>query len=299
MRPFVVRRADESATQDPNGKSRFGAVGMRCNHLVAIGIGVLVVGLLSGCREGGFRLTGYQKSGGNWVFVTWNEGSGRVAHTVEGADSETFEIVLKDEYAKDTKSVYFKAKRIEDADPSTFKVETEHPYVYGSDKNRVWLEDIVVRGADPDTFEMLTFPYSRDRSQIYCGTLPMKIQNVDSFEVLDGGSSLRTQFKKGNWLKEQYDEVDVSQDNPLCTGDGWARDDQAYYCGAFEVKDADYGSFTILNRIYSKDKSRVYWHWMPMPQADAKTFQVRDEISGMDKNRTFLGREARRMPRGD
>jgi hypothetical protein len=246
-------------------------------------------------------LGGYQKSGGAWVYVTWDTGSGRVAHDIKGADASTFEILSADNYARDKEHVYFKMHRLDNADPSTFVVVSDLVYVYGKDRNRVWLRDVLVRDADPATFETLRFPYARDRSHVFCGTLRMKVQDMDSFEVLQGTSSLQTSFAKGKPFNEQYRDLEVTQDNPISWGSGWAHDDRACYFGPFELKNADHNSFTVLSGIYAKDKDRVYWCWMQIPLADAKTFKLRDKISGigMDKDRTFLGPEPRVMPRNN
>ncbi len=270
---------------------------MTCDRIASLGTWCVIIALLSGCADGGFRLDGYQKSGGEWVYVTWDAGHGRVAHKIKGADSSTFEVLLANEYARDEEHVYFRMHRLDNADPATFVVLSDRVCVYGKDRNRVWLQDVVVREADPATFALLTFPYSRDRSQVFCGTLPMKIHDIESFEVLRGSSTFCTAFVKGKPFAEQYKEVEVTQDNPVTTGEGWARDNRACYYGPFALKDADYDSFTVLNGIYAKDKNCVYWCWLPMPLADARTFRVRDESSGMDKDRTFLGPDPRQMPR--
>jgi hypothetical protein len=272
---------------------------MTCDRIASLGTGCVIVALLSGCGDGGASLVGYQKSGGEWVYVTWDAGHGRVEHHIKGADTSTFEVLSADNYARDKEHVYFKMLRLDKSDPSTFVVVSDLVYVYGKDRNRVWLRDVVVRDVDPATFETLTFPYARDRSHVFCGTLPMKVHDVDSFEVLQGTSSLDTSFAKGKPFKEQYKDLEVTQDNPISWGHGWARDDRACYFGPFELKNADHNSFTALNDIYAKDKDRVYWCWMQIPLADAKTFKVRKAGGGMDKDRTFLGPEPRVMPRNN
>ena len=126
----------------------------------------------------------------------------------------------------------------------------------------------------------------------------MKVHDMDSFEVLQGTSGLDTSFAKGKPFKEQYPDLEVTQENPISWGEGWARDDRACYFGPFELENADHKSFTVLNDEYAKDKDRVYWCWMEIPLADAKTFKA-NKLIGMDKDRTFLGPEPRVMPRNN
>lgn len=271
---------------------------MTCDRFASLGTGCVIVALLAGCGDGGSPLVGYRKSGGEWVYVTRDAASGRVAHPINGADASTFEVLLADKYARDKQHVYFKMRPLDKADPSTFVVVSDLVYAYGKDRNRVWLRDLAVRDADPATFETLTFPYARDQSNVFCGTLPMKVHDIDSFEVLQGASSLETAFVKGKPFKEQYGDLEVTQDNPVSYGHGWARDDRACYFGPFELKNADRNSFTVLNDSYAKDKDRVYWCWMQIPLADAKTFMA-NKIGGMDKDRTFFGPEPRAMPRNN
>lgn len=276
-------------------------INLTYDRIASLVTGCVLVALLSGCGAGGSRSVGYQRSGGEWVYVTSDAGNGRVAHPINGADTSTFEVLSADNYARDKDHVYFKTHRLDNADPSTFVVVSDVVYVYGKDANHVWLRDVLVRDADPATFQTLTFPYARDQSHLFCGSLPMKVHDIDSFEVLHGTSGLHTSFAKGKPLKEQYPDLEVTQDNPISWAGGWAHDDRACFFGPFELKNADRNSFTVLSDIYAKDKDRVYWCWTYVALADAKTFKVRDNITGMgiDKDRTFLGPDPRVVPRNN
>jgi hypothetical protein len=239
--------------------------------------------------------TGYQETDGEYVYVTYDAGNGRVAHPIEDVDSATFEVLAEDIYAKDAKSVYFRTRRLEVADPKTFVV-LSYPY-YAKDANRVYLEDAIVRGADPATFRMLRYPYSRDDSRVFCGSLPMEVHDIDSFEVVQGSSSFESPRMYENAIgppkAENPDEM-VSREFPHgIVGSGWARDGVSYYFGPAKIEGADYASFTILNRNYAKDKSAVYFKYNPMPEAHPATFEVIDSISAKDKNHHYLCWEVR------
>ena len=66
------------------------------NKRFLVGLVTLVAGLLlTGCASG------YQQVDGRWVFVTWNESSGRVDIPVPDVDGASFSPFDKSEYAHD------------------------------------------------------------------------------------------------------------------------------------------------------------------------------------------------------
>jgi hypothetical protein len=81
-----------------------------------VGLFTLVAGLLlTGCASG------YQQVDGRWVFVTWNETSGRVDIPVPDVDGASFNPFDKSEYARDAARVYYRAVPVEGADATTFR----------------------------------------------------------------------------------------------------------------------------------------------------------------------------------
>ncbi len=132
--------------------------------------------ILLGCN------TGYQKEDGEWKYITWNGGSGTQKRNIEGVDNKTFKVLKKTDYAKDKNQVYYHGFVIKDADPKTFKFISGTSY--NKDKNQVFLDQYPLVGSDTKTFEVLEFPYSKDANTVYCGTLPMQVENVNSFRVI-------------------------------------------------------------------------------------------------------------------
>lgn len=63
--------------------------------------------------------------------------------------------------------------------------------VYAKDKNKVYIfasDDwsvYKVINADPNSFEVLEFPYSKDKNDAYCGNLPLYVDDVSKFEVIE------------------------------------------------------------------------------------------------------------------
>lgn len=126
---------------------------------------------------------------------------------IVNADAETFEIVehptahkiIKGEparifYARDAKNVYYKGKRIPEADPRSFKVY-DVPYYqeYAHDDMHVYIDGEVIIGADPATFTVLKKqPYEgcgngtfgKDKNAVYYRTNKIEGADVDTFEPL-------------------------------------------------------------------------------------------------------------------
>lgn len=112
------------------------AINMTFDRIGSLGTGCFVIALVSGCGGGRSTSIGYQKSGGEWVYVTSDAGNGRVVHQIKGADTPTFEVLSADNYARDKQHVYFKMHRLDNADPSPFVVVSDDVYVYGKDRYR-------------------------------------------------------------------------------------------------------------------------------------------------------------------
>ena len=135
----------------------------------------LVIFFFSSCE------TGYSKKGHNWVWVTNDENFGSRDHWIEGIDAESFKVTKENKYfGTDRHSAYFQGRKIKHATSDGFVPLSDDAYGYAKDKNRVFLDTEVILKADPNTFELLEFPYSRDKNDVYNGTLPM---NLDKSEV--------------------------------------------------------------------------------------------------------------------
>ena len=57
---------------------------------------------------------------------------------------------------------------------------------------------------------------------------------------------------------EAFAGLDISQRNPVITGQGWARDGTFYYFGPARMEGIDYPSFRILSPFQSADAHRKY-----------------------------------------
>jgi hypothetical protein len=148
---------------------------------------------------------GYEKIDGNWSWVNNNEGGKQV--TEIKADNSTFEILEFEQHAKDLQRVYWKGHEIENADPKTFEVLNNNGFA--KDKNNVYLQNEIVILANPRTFSVLEWPYSRDDKRIFNGNLPMKVDDINEFEVVN--SDQTTSFYTKSFfvkLNQDYDWLD-------------------------------------------------------------------------------------------
>ena len=189
--------------------------------------------LLMGC-------TGYQKRfNGDWVYVTWDEGRGRLAHDIN-ADNETFE-VLRDNYARDEDHVFLGGGIIAGADPKTFQLFPDT--TFAKDREHAFVRGHVIPSADPQSFTVIEGPYGKDQSRVYCGTNPMEVSDVDKFEVVHWSGMWQTSLSDG------ADSV---------AGYAWARDGVSYFHGPKRIDTADYNSFEVLDGFSARDKNNKY-----------------------------------------
>lgn len=135
--------------------------------------------------------TGYTKSDGKWTYVVVNGAVGREVLEID-ADVETFEVLSDPEYAKDKDRVFRCGRVLEGADGATYRRLGEHGFAI--DAKHAYYRDSIIAGADVDSFRLLTFPYARDDTHVYCGSLRMVVESVENFKVLSQGDTYRTSY---------------------------------------------------------------------------------------------------------
>lgn len=219
--------------------------------VVLILVGVICI-LMASCKAG------YRKENGKWAWISWDEAVGRRVQFVEGADSASFHQLADREYAADRNSVYHRNLRIQNADPTTFHRIDQN---YWSDAKRVFFVDSEIPGADPKTFKPFAkYPWARDRTDAYVGTIALRVQDISAFTLLQGV---------------------------------WAKDSKAYYANGglldYKTVPCDYASFVILNGSFAKDKTRGYWQGMPIDGSDGPSFQAISGFTAKDKNHNYSG----------
>lgn len=110
----------------------------------------------------------YAKDKDNIYFIDWKDLSEPVK-IIKDADRNSFEFVQEkistaDYYAKDKNKVFLNERVLKDVDPNTLKFIDEFYY---KDKDHVFVFDNRIKDADPETFELLEIGYSKDKNNIY------------------------------------------------------------------------------------------------------------------------------------
>ena len=219
---------------------------------ILVGLVTLVAGLLlTGCASG------YQQVDGRWVFVTWNESSGREDIPVPDVDGASFSPFGKSEYARDATRVYYRAVPIEGADATTYKHMRGG---YWQDRNRVYFLAKPIPGSDPRTFRFLQHgSWARDAGNVYVGADPVNPKDLATFQLLNAN---------------------------------WAKDAAYYYPAKYDrylpIAELDYPSFQVLKGGWAKDRYRVYFHERVVEGADPATFTALNDQRARDNAYYYL-----------
>jgi hypothetical protein len=133
--------------------------------------------------------SGYKKADNRWVWVTYNEGNWGDSTILE-ADFESFKVLSDPRYATDSTTVFYDGNPIQAAHSKSFRLINAD---YAADDYQVYLKNYLVFGANPATFKPLRFPYSRDDKTIYCGAVPMHVEDMEHFRVTKSDRSYHVQ----------------------------------------------------------------------------------------------------------
>jgi len=168
------------------------------------------------------------------AFVTWDEGNGKVTHSIHGADPKSF-VVLKDGYAKDKSQVYFEGRVIWSA------IDADKPF---------WTQ--------PNSFEVLGSGYAKNAEFAYFRGEPFSV-DLSSFRV---GSN-------GSWTIDKNDAYVQTRAVHSCDpssfehlSDSWYRDAKCVYSiaawGPKRLSDANPKTFVVINFWFGADERHVY-----------------------------------------
>ncbi|HUE75074.1 MAG TPA: DKNYY domain-containing protein [Pirellulaceae bacterium] len=163
---------------------------------------------------------------------------------------------------------------------------------YAATSEHVYLWGVMIPHADPASFQLLTYPYSRDSKRAYCGTVPMRDANPASIKVL--GGQLDPSFVS---RAEAYEILvgpitTVSSDSAIIGALGWSADEDTVFFGPNPIMGARPQSFRLLNDLYATDGSSVFFGREKLERADPETFRVVNFTSAEDRNYTYKRAEA-------
>ena len=190
---------------------------------------------------------------------------------LQNADFNTFEEVSKNEYYRDKNGVYYYDEyegtmiKLKGADPKTFEGIS---YTLGKDKNAIYKKENRLSGIDPATFEEIDAAFTKDKNNIYYEDVPMKGIDPKTFEPFVN----YTHVKDKNGIYSFYlfnddlvvEKVELSPEIDLKT------------LQSFE----NYAE-------YSKDKNNVYYDFQKIEGADIKTFEPDGYSIGKDKKGVY------------
>ena len=163
-----------------------------------------------------------------------NEGSGYHKIPVIGADAKTFEVL-----------------------------ELGHPYLFGRDKNNIYIDEENLEGADPASFEYLGNNFFRDKNRTYhshCyGSVKITICPIP------GVDPDKIKLIKGNWAKAGNILIFCNDTLTL----------------------SDIESFKLIKGDYGKTNTQILFETKVIKEADLATFEVVDYIRAKDKNHYY------------
>lgn len=189
---------------------------------------ILTIYLISSCESK------YYIKDGTVYFESYNEGSGQAIKLVYGADPRTFK---------------------------ELKIENDSEFNFGSDKNHLYIDGVLIEKIDPKSFKYLGNYFFRDKDSAYFFGFYNDIQkccvngvNPNKIELLDYPWA-----KSGNILIHGYDTLTIRGIN----------------------------SFKAIDEEWGKSNEYVVYENKILYGSDSKTFTPISDIVGKDKNFHF------------
>lgn len=188
--------------------------------------------------------TGYQRQNGSWVWTTNDESHGSRSTVIPEADDGSFEVLDRPQFAKDANYLYYEGKRVRGANPKALQFLGDEKSEYYKDDQHAFIRTEIIQRADPATFEVLEFPYSKDKNDVYCGTMPMMLSAGDlkSFKVINDDPWMKgmvSTMKREHFVEynKSYQWVDSLDIEYVIVGEwGSAESAGKKFKGLYEVK---------------------------------------------------------------
>lgn len=219
---------------------------------------------------------GFHVIDGDVVFLDWNAGDGKINRKVAEADPKTFRTfeqpsIARALFAADNNHVFmaelYRVVVIAGADPKTFEVLTSDGSFARDSKNAFYV-GVALKDAHPASFQVIKSPFAKDEKRAYVGTIPIPVQDIASWTPLERGHA------EDPWYRPHNEKFPKPHDG--LTGRGWSQDKVQVYWGHRPVKDADSATFEALGQFYAKDSQRVYFGGQVIEGADSATFVAHD-----------------------
>lgn len=185
----------------------------------------------------------------NNVYDVFCDGSCGVG-VVKGADVDTFESINVF-FQKDSSNIYSRRDRL-DADYNSFEIIEDK---YAKDKDKVFIKEHVLGGADPHSFDIIDNTYSKDKNKVYYKARILQSALPASFELLN----------------EYY-----------------SRDSENVFYGEVILGGADSQTFEIVNEFYNTDSKNVFFRTEIVEEIEIESFEVIEDVWAKDSNYIFF-----------
>ena len=174
----------------------------------------------------------YEFKDNEWYYVTWDEGQGERKKKLD-VNNKMFKVLENEKYALDNNNVFYEGNIIREANPSSFAYIGNKGY--SRDDKNVFLFQYKIPYSDPNTFEVLEFPYSKDKNNIFSGSIPLKIKKLNNFDLISYSGysvSSKAEFIKFN---PDYNFLDTLEIESIIEAFSRAKINEKLYEGHREV----------------------------------------------------------------
>jgi len=181
-----------------------------------------------------------------------------------------------------------------DADVATFEVLGNDNLSWAKDKDKIWWGYMEFNNMDPSTFEALTISVGKDKDKVICGNRIMKEANPAEFKIrtyIDKKGKKNTYGvdKHGAFLCSDYPNgYSYLSSNSIeffqKLEDGFYKDKEKVWWGHLALPDVKSSKFKVLSGGYATDENHIYYHWRIVQGADLATFKVTGSMYAQDKN---------------
>lgn len=164
---------------------------------------------------------------------------------------------------------------------SSYSTDGKYVYYigYGGSFDNPSKQKMIIKTADPETFEVLQRGWTKDKNHVYFDGIIIDELDAASFTLL--GDSKFLKDKNSIYLENiQYDisrwilKVETSDPKTfIALGELYGKDKNNAYFRAWIIEQADVNSFETINTFYAKDKNHVYNWGKIVNNADPKTFK--------------------------
>lgn len=199
-------------------------------------------------------------------------------HPLPGAQPRSFELLDRPGFSRDSRRVYQHDQPISN-DPGNFELLGGG---LAKDSTRVYTPDGVVLSQDPQGFQIITdrdhYLFAQDSRTVYVNNNPIRGAAPETFEVLAGGYA--RDAERAFYFDEPIPGSDSSTFQPL---EGpYARDSQRVYWMGKPIAGADPYSFEVLNANFecAADATSVFYRETVIVDADPATIPPDAAVTG-------------------